>query len=507
LEKPEEMSRRLIDFCGLDWDDRCLKFHENKRTVRTASSWQVRQPLYQTSRERWRNYEKYLGPLVEELSKKKAGEINESPGLWIKAGQGGYCEEAEALMQGKNQKATSPAAEVPSVKANDERNQSAELIRRTMKYYKSGPEVEGLICEILKTDKDTFDTLLMLGIKEGERDGSNLAEAEALIRQALIINKTSAKAFNNLGVILMRRGNLDDAAESYLRAIELKPEEALTYRNYVICRKFTMGDQALEDRLVSLLAEAKIDEDQINFHYALGKIYDDCGRYDDSFRNYLFGNRLERARFKYQWMDTSSLVDRLIEAFPLGYHKTETCAGADSDLPVLVLGMPRSGTTLIEQIISSHPLVFGAGELNGLEEIIRRFKSHLNISYPEGISSLGVEELKNSADYYLKFLRGFSNDSLRITDKMPHNFLHLGLISLLFRNPRVIHCRRDALDTCLSIFFQRFSFKGHPYSYDLEELGHYYYDYERLMAHWQEVLPQGMMLECSTKRCWKDLRR
>jgi tetratricopeptide (TPR) repeat protein len=378
----------------------------------------------------------------------------------------------------------------------DEKTQSAGLIRRTMKHYKSGPEVEGLIDEILKTDKDTFDTLLMLGIKEGERDGSDLAEAEALIRQALKINRTSAKAFNNLGVILMRRGKLDDAAESYSKAMDLKPEESLTYRNYVICRKFARGgDQALEDRLVSLLAGAKTDEDRIDFHYALGKIYDDCGRYDDSFRNYLLGNRLERGRFEYQWMDTSSLVDRLIEAFPVGYHRTKPWAGADSELPLFVLGMPRSGTTLIEQIISSHPLVFGAGELNGLEEIVRRLKSHLNVAYPEDRSSFGVEDWKNSADYYLKFLRGFSDDARRITDKMPHNFLHLGLISLLFRNPRVIHCRRDPLDTCLSIFFQRFSFKGHPYSYDLEELGRYYYDYERLMAHWREVLPPGMMLE------------
>jgi hypothetical protein len=397
--------------------------------------------------------------------------------------------------RGQRQKGIGQVIKVPSISADDVRIKAEELIRKTMKNYKSGPEVEKLIVGVLKNDKDTFDTLLMLGMKEGEKDGGDLAEAEALIRQALKINKTSAKAFNNLGVILIRRGNPAEAAESYSKAIELKPEESLTYRNYVMCRKFATGDQALESRLVSLLARAKTDEDRINLHHALGKIYDDSGRYDDSFHNYLLGNRLERAGFQYHWMHNSSYIDRLIGAFPVGYDRTQSWAGADSELPVFVLGMPRSGTTLIEQIISSHPLVFGAGELNGLEEIARGFKPRFNVSYPEGLSSLGAGDLKSSADYYLKFLRGFSGDALRITDKMPHNFIHLGLISLLFLNPRVIHCRRDPLDTCLSIFFQRFSFKGHPYSYDLEELGHYYYDYERLMAHWRGVLPLGMMLE------------
>jgi tetratricopeptide (TPR) repeat protein len=583
LEKPEEMSRRLIDFCGLDWDDRCLKFHENKRTVRTASSWQVRQPLYKTSRERWRNYEKLLGPLVKEISKNKAGE-------------------------------------------NDD---SAVLIRSALKRYSTGSNDEAFVQEILKTEKDIFDALQMLGIKAGQE--GRYEEAEALIRQAIRINASSGEAFHNLGIVLMKRGKLDEAAEtfqqaceippgiamahydlgnifqqqgkfpeaiesyqkaidlnpklveayfnlgaalqelgmrkeaiksyrkalglkpdyaeaycnlgnalreegrlpeaiescqtalaldpdsspshnnlgnalqelgklseaakSYWKAIELNPENTLAYRNYVTCRKFTAEDLGLADCLEALLEKMVQEEDRSNLHYALGKIYDDCRIYEASFRNHRSCNQLERKKYSYNWKDFTSYADRVIKAFPPGFHRDRNWSGASSDLPVFVLGMPRSGTTLIEQIISSHPQVFGAGELRYLEEMVRSLKFQHGTTYPECLSSIGSNDFIKMANGYLEYLGGFSDKSLRVTDKMPGNFLHLGLISLLFEKTRIIHCRRNPMDTCLSIFFQRFSGKSHPYSCTLEELGNYYLDYERLMAHWREVLPQGMMFE------------
>jgi tetratricopeptide (TPR) repeat protein len=549
LEKPEEVSRNLIGFCGLDWDDRCLKFHENKRAVRTASFWQVRQPLYKTSKERWRNYEKHLGPLVAELPNKKAGEIDET----------------------------------------------ARLIRSVLKRYRIGPNDEAFIQEILKTDKNIFDTLQMLGIKAGQ-EGHN-EEAEVLIRHAIKINSFSAEAFHNLGIVLMKRGKreeavkhfrkalelhpdfamadfnlgnilqqqgklveaeesylrvlelkpgfveahlnlgvileelgklkeaikhyqraidlkpdsaeahnnlgnalqelgkLNEAEESYLRALELDPGFALAYKNYASCRKFTEEDNVLVDRLEVLLSNADKEEDRRNLHNALGKIYDDCGRYAAAFRNYKHCNQIERKKYKYRWQDFSTYVDRLIDAFPAGYYRTRPWAGATSEVPLFIVGMPRSGTTLIEQIISSHPLVYGAGELGCLEEITRGLKGRHETSYPECLKILTEDDWGEIVNLYLDFIWGFSGGSLRITDKMPGNFLHLGLVSLLFQMPRVIHCNRSPLDTCLSIFFQRFSGKSHPYSCDLVELGHYYLDYERLMTHWRKVLPTGMMLE------------
>jgi hypothetical protein len=137
--------------------------------------------------------------------------------------------------------------------------------------------------------------------------------------------------------------------------------------------------------------------------------------------------------------------------------------------------------------------VYGAGELKYFDATCARLAKRIGLPYPHCMMTLTSEELQKLAEGYLGHLRGFSDSALRVTDKMPSNFVHVGLLSVLFPNARVIHCRRNPLDTCLSIFFQKFS--GHPYSRDLGDLGHYYREYARLMEHWRTVLPPGLMLE------------
>lgn len=407
-----------------------------------------------------------------------------------------------------------------------EGSEAARLIRSALSHYRTGDEVEALVAEILKTSKATFDALHMLGTKEGQ--AGNDAEAEKLFRHALVINNASAETFHNLGLILQKQGklpeaidsfrkaievqpgfftahyrlgkalqeqgNLSQAIVSYERAIELNPEFSKVYGSYSTCRKFTTEDKALAARLEKLLGGMGKQENQCSLHFALGKIYNDMGRYDDAFLHYLQANKYEQSRYPYHHKSFTSYIDRMIRNFPAGYFGNCLWTGSPSELPIFIVGMPRSGTTLIEQILSSHPLIFGAGELTYFNDKSTHLARELKLPYAECLEMLTAEGLKRIAEEYIGHLRSFGVNAERITNKMPGNFLHLGFISLLFPKARVIHCRRNPLDTCLSIFFQQFS-GNHPYSSDLSNLGHYYRDYERLMDHWLEVLPAGMMFD------------
>jgi tetratricopeptide (TPR) repeat protein len=343
----------------------------------------------------------------------------------------------------------------------------------------------------LTKDAEEFCSNLGLVLKE---HGALTEEIENCLK-VVELKPDFAMAHNRLGGALRNEGRISEASDCFLRAIKLKPDYALAHSNYVSCRKFTVEDHDYADGLEVLLDKAETAEDRLNLHFALGKIYDECKKYDEAFEHYAAFNKLERKKYTYHREYFSSYVDRLIRVFPEGFYRSRSWKGVDSDRPVFILGMPRSGTTLVEQIISSHPLVHGAGELECLSEMGLKLKERYNIPYPECLKSIPSDELQKQAEFYLDILQGLSGSSLRVIDKMPQNFLYIGFISLLLSRPKIIHCRRDPLDTCLSIFFQKFLTGGHPYSYDLFELGHYYLDYERLMAHWRKVLPHGMMLE------------
>ena len=165
--------------------------------------------------------------------------------------------------------------------------------------------------------------------------------------------------------------------------------------------------------------------------------------------------------------------------------------GSNSELPIFIVGTPRSGTTLIEQVLAAHPRVHGAGELKFIGERVQSLPQRMgrSIAYPQCVKSLTPELISEFAKAYLEHLRGHSAAAnvLRVTDKMPINFYHIGLIAVLFPRARIIHCRRDPLDACLSMYFQSFT-EGYHYSYDFADLGVFYRQYRRLMDHWRRVL-------------------
>jgi hypothetical protein len=179
-----------------------------------------------------------------------------------------------------------------------------------------------------------------------------------------------------------------------------------------------------------------------------------------------------------------------LDVFTPAYFEEHAGLGAPSERPVFIVGMPRSGTTLVEQILASHPQVYGADELTTIFDIVCALeqRSAGNAAYPDNIAALDASALHWGARQYLDHLQTIDSQAARVTDKMPTNFFHLGLIAVMLPGARIIHCRRDAMDVCLSNFVQMFA-EGHYYSYDLSDTAIYYRGYEQVMSHWREVLP------------------
>ncbi|MEZ5543254.1 MAG: sulfotransferase [Pseudomonadota bacterium] len=236
-------------------------------------------------------------------------------------------------------------------------------------------------------------------------------------------------------------------------------------------------------------------------HFALGRLYDACGDYERAFENFHAGNRL--LNYQYDPGRTHATFTSIMRAFSPERQRVLPRSGVDSALPVFIVGMPRSGTTLVEQILASHPRMFGAGERDDIARLVHALGGPA--PQPADLERLTGMRLAEAAQAYLATLAGFAPEAARIIDKMPHNFLALGYIDLLFPGCRVIHCTRDPRDTCLSIWFQQMT-GNHPYTNDLDALADYYRQYLALMAHWKSVI-RVPLLEVRYEDLVGDLER
>ena len=284
-------------------------------------------------------------------------------------------------------------------------------------------------------------------------------------------------------------GQLDEAERALNDALTLEPGHARALRALADNKRMTPGDRHFE-KLTKLLEKRSLPQNiRAVLHFAAGAVYRHAGDVEVAFSHYRRANDLMDVTYNPAvWAD---YVDQYRATFDAAFFARMKGLGSDSELPVFIVGMPRSGTTLTEQIIASHPLAAGGGERDTVHILAHKMVPE-GTPYPGGAKEVGQTALRETAAAYLDDLRSVSSDAQRVTDKMPRNFLHLGLIAALFPNARVINCRRDPMDICLSIYFQ--SFAGHhPYAYSLENLGHYYRHYERLMAHWRDVLPLDIL--------------
>jgi tetratricopeptide (TPR) repeat protein len=241
------------------------------------------------------------------------------------------------------------------------------------------------------------------------------------------------------------------------------------------------------------LENTSLSEDGcIYMDFALGKIHDDLGKYEEAFEYYQRANKQERAKHTFHPKDHHEFISKIIKCFGKDFIRSSHDWSNPSQKPVFIVGMPRSGTSLVEQVISSHPNAIGGGEIGFLFEYEKTLVSETRANtYPDYMEWFDRQDADAVADSYLKLIENLSQKNeqcLRVTDKMPHNFLYLGLLHSIFPVARFIHCQRNPLDTCLSIYFQKFTL-GHSYSYDLSEIGVSFAEYTRLMDHWDNVLP------------------
>ena len=323
-------------------------------------------------------------------------------------------------------------------------------------------------------------------------------EAVAVLDRAVRTSPDNPDARIHYGVALKSVGKLDEARDQIMKALEINDSHHGAYGNLVDLVDFSQGaGEALFGRMQAIL-EASPDpqaEQLIPLHFAYAKALDDRGLPEAALDHYVIGGRLKRRQLEYSEAETFAFFDAIRAAFPRDAFENRSYPGIDDDRPVFIVGMPRSGSTLVEQILSSHPDVHGAGEVKYLPRAIGEIRDRFPslAKYPEMMEQIRPAQLDMLGNTYLQALTGgAAGDAPRITDKLLTNYFFLGLINLLFPNAKVIHTRRDPVDTCLSTFTKLFK-DDMPHSYDLGELGRYYGKYRDLMRHWEDVLPDGFM--------------
>lgn len=353
-------------------------------------------------------------------------------------------------------------------------------------------------------------------------DRSQIREALACYERALQFDPRYVDAHYNRGMALQKMGQYDAALSSYNNALLLSPghvdaitgianvyekqseyqkthdmllplleseratvSAAITFA--AAARRLGRHDEAIRIMEKLLLRDNLSLEQRQELHFSLGSLCDDIQRYEQAFRHFEKGNTLR----PYPNIHTSEsdYFDDIIDTFSADRLASLPHSTVRSEKPIFIIGMPRSGTTLVEQILASHPDVFGGGELRGVEDALNalRLATPDQLAYPKFAAQLKSSTVDAAAQAYLDTLSSLSSDSARITDKMPHNFLYLGLIEILFPDATIIHCTRDPLDTCLSVYFHNFN-ANHPYTTDLGTLGRYYNQYLKLMRHWESAL-------------------
>jgi len=345
-----------------------------------------------------------------------------------------------------------------------------------------------LIQKALKSVPDFAPAYSNLGA--ALKDQGKLDEAVASYRQAIALSPDNAEAHNNLGVLLSELGKLDEAIVCYKMAISLKPDYAAAYNHLSAIMKYTETDDVIKVMEYLYKKKADIsDAERINLGFALGKIFEDLGDFDKSFNYILEANQLKRKLFNYSIQNDQDLFERIKKTFSPDFFALHHSSGNPDSTPIFILGMPRSGTTLVEQILASHPMVFGAGELTVLKELTDVICSGGRAAkFPECLKGLDNGAFERAGAYYIEKIRENSRVADYITDKMPHNFLFVGFIKIILPNAKIIHCIRDPMDNCFSIFKNDFT-KTPGYAYDMIEIGRHYNLYRNLMAHWEKVLP------------------
>jgi len=367
-------------------------------------------------------------------------------------------------------------------------------------------EAERALESALAITPNDHDAINQMGRVAFER--GDLQASLSHFRRALSLKPDLSDACNNMGNTLKELGRLEEARGAYLEALRLDPSVTGTYLNLADLKTFTAGDPLIAAmEALGVKADGLSTTDHMQLGFALGKAYADLKNHRRSFAHLREANALKRAMVSYDEKEALEFFDRVEAVFTRKLIRDKTGLGESSTRPIFVIGMPRSGTTLVEQILASHPAVHGAGELAIFDKVVQSILGPANtqMPFPESVRAADGAALRQIALSYLAELKRIAPDGERVTDKMPSNYYYVGLIHLALPNARIIHCVRDPVDTCVSCFSKLFS-GAQVHTYDLGELGRYYRRYERLMAHWRRVQPKGSILDVRYEDVVADLK-
>ena len=334
---------------------------------------------------------------------------------------------------------------------------------------------------------------------------AHLNEHEAALKhaeKALRQDSANPNAHYAVGRVLADLGRIDEAIRHFEKTIRQHRTFGGAYDLLARMKKFTAADQAFIARTEKVLQQGMPPSERRSLHYALGKMYDDCGDWDKAFEHYGAANLLHKQDFDVK--REKKRFKKTKQVYNASSLKTFREFGHPSQHPVFIVGMPRSGTTLMERLIASHPLAAGAGELAEIPRIAAQLSNPDDLPrYVANMrANLTSERITEHAESYLNVLRQGHGNADRVVDKLPGNFLHLGLISTMFPDAKIIHAIRHPLDTCLSCFFQNFT--SVPWANDFEMIAAVYAFYRDVMSYWHTVLPEGSIIDVEYEQLIED---
>jgi tetratricopeptide (TPR) repeat protein len=317
-------------------------------------------------------------------------------------------------------------------------------------------------------------------------------QSVALYRAVLADYPKQPRVWMSLGHALKTAGQNAESIEAYRRCIALAPQFGEVWWSLANLKTFRFTADEIAKMRAQLERDDLTNDDRFHFHFSLGKALEDAGEYADSFDHYARGNALRRKLIRYDADDNAAHVERSRKLFTREFFAARKGSGFHAPDPIFVVGLPRSGSTLIEQILASHPLVEGTQELADITMIARtvgrRTTRAETSAYPRALEKFSADELRALGEKYLESTRiQRKTDRPYFIDKMPNNFAHVGLIHLILPNAKIVDARRHPLGCCFSCFKQHFA-RGQAFTYELGEIGRYYRDYVELMAHFDDVL-------------------
>jgi tetratricopeptide (TPR) repeat protein len=324
----------------------------------------------------------------------------------------------------------------------------------------------------------------------------DIAGAEQCARKAVALEPASNAAHGTLAGLLYAQGRFEEAAKSYEDALKLNPKAVRCWLGLTQCREFSQTDTSTLDRMRAILQRSDLnDVERMTMHFAMGKVYDDCGDFAHAMEQFDAANRLRAKDLRFDRASLAGMVGRNIQRFTPDFVASKAASGNPDPKPLFIVGMYRSGTTLVEQIVSSHPEIAAGGELT--------VWGPTDIEIDPNTGDFDPVRAPAAIARYLSVLQKIGPAAVHVTDKLPFNFMRLGAIHALMPNARIIHCRRDPIDTCLSIYTNLFKSRVN-FAARKDDLVFCYRQYLRMMDHWRKVLPAGIFLEVDYERLIAD---